>query len=34
MRFGADPARRGWLQADDIINTRSLDGLRRLLQRS
>jgi len=34
MRFGVDQARRGWLQADDIINTRSLKGLRKLLKRA
>jgi len=34
MRFGVDQARRGWLEADDVINTRSLKDLRRLLKRS
>jgi len=33
MRFGIDQARRGWLSADDVINTRSLKALRRLLRR-
>ncbi len=33
MRFGVDQARRGWLTADDVINTRSLAELRRLLNR-
>ena len=33
IRFGTDQARRGWLEADDVINTRSLDGLRKLLAR-
>jgi DNA polymerase (family X) len=33
MRFGIDQARRGWLGPDDLINTRSLDDLRRLLAR-
>ncbi len=33
MRFGLDQARRGWLTADDVINTRSLADLRRLLKR-
>lgn len=33
MRFGVDQARRGWLEADDVINTRSLPGLRKLLAR-
>jgi DNA polymerase (family 10) len=34
MRFGVDQARRGWLEADDVINTRSLDALRKLLART
>jgi DNA polymerase (family X) len=33
MRFGIDQARRAWLTADDVINTRPLSGLRRLLKR-
>jgi DNA polymerase (family 10) len=33
MRFGLDQARRGWLSADDVINTRPLKALRRLLRR-
>ncbi len=33
MRFGVDQARRGWLEADDIINTRPLDQLKKLLRR-
>lgn len=33
MRFGVDQARRGWLEADDVINTRSLRKLRALLKR-
>ncbi len=33
MRFGIDQARRAWLTADDVINTRSLVGLRKLLKR-
>ena len=33
MRFGIDQARRGWLTADDVINTRSLAELRKLLTR-
>jgi DNA polymerase (family 10) len=33
MRFGIDQARRGWLTADDVINTRSLAQLRKLLKR-
>jgi DNA polymerase (family 10) len=33
MRFGVDQARRGWLGPADVINTRSIDELRRLLER-
>jgi DNA polymerase (family X) len=33
MRFGVDQARRGWLEAEDVINTRSLKDLRKLLKR-
>jgi DNA polymerase (family 10) len=33
MRFGIDQARRGWLSANDVLNTRSLKALRRLLRR-
>ncbi|HWW46957.1 MAG TPA: DNA polymerase/3'-5' exonuclease PolX [Xanthobacteraceae bacterium] len=33
MRFGIDQARRGWLTADDVINTRPLRELRKLLKR-
>lgn len=33
MRFGIDQARRGWLSAADVINTRSLAQLRKLLKR-
>jgi DNA polymerase (family 10) len=33
MRFGVDQARRGWLTAGDVINTRSLPELRKLLKR-
>jgi DNA polymerase (family 10) len=33
MRFGVDQARRGWLTADDVLNTRSLPELRRQLTR-
>ena len=31
MRWGVGSARRGWLTAQDILNTRSLDDLRPLL---
>ncbi|MDZ7839323.1 MAG: DNA polymerase/3'-5' exonuclease PolX [Gammaproteobacteria bacterium] len=34
MRFGVNQARRGWLEADDVINTRSLTALRKLLKRA
>lgn len=33
MRFGVDQARRGWLEPDDIANTRSLDELTTLFKR-
>ena len=33
MRFGIDQARRGWLTAADVVNTRSLSDLRKLLRR-
>ncbi|MEX1082923.1 MAG: PHP domain-containing protein, partial [Xanthobacteraceae bacterium] len=33
MRFGIDQARRGWLTADDVVNTRPLAALRKLLKR-
>jgi DNA polymerase (family 10) len=33
MRFGLDQARRGWLAAEDVLNTRSLAGLRKSLKR-
>jgi len=33
MRFGVDQARRGWLTAADVLNTRSLAALRKLLKR-
>jgi DNA polymerase (family X) len=33
MRFGVDQARRGWLEASDVINSYSLDQLRRILKR-
>ncbi|HYY87810.1 MAG TPA: DNA polymerase/3'-5' exonuclease PolX, partial [Chloroflexota bacterium] len=32
MQFGVGSARRGWLTAEDVLNTRPLDELRRLLQ--
>ncbi|MFW6180560.1 MAG: DNA polymerase/3'-5' exonuclease PolX [Spirochaetota bacterium] len=33
MRLGVAQARRGWLEAEDILNTRPLEELRRLLKR-
>jgi DNA polymerase (family 10) len=33
MRFGVDQARRGWLEPRDVLNTRPLAELRRLLRR-
>jgi len=32
MRFGIGQARRGWLEPDDVVNTRRLGELRRLLR--
>ena len=32
MRFGVDQARRGWLEAADVLNTRALPALRALLR--
>jgi len=34
MRFGIDQARRGWLEARDVANTRPLEELRKLLARA
>ena len=34
MRCGINQARRGWLEAKDVVNTRSLAELRQLLQRT
>ncbi len=33
IRYGIDQARRGWLTADEVINTRRLPELRKLLKR-
>jgi DNA polymerase (family 10) len=33
MRFGVDQARRGWLEPEDVVNTRTLKDLRKLLKR-
>ena len=34
MRFGIAQARRGWLEAGDVLNTRSWQDLKQLLRRS
>jgi len=34
MRFGIDQARRGWLEPGDVLNTRSVSTLRKLLKRA
>lgn len=34
LRFGITQARRGWLQKNDVLNTRPLGELRKLLQRT
>jgi DNA polymerase (family 10) len=34
LRFGICQARRGWLEKDDVLNTRSLETLRPLLVRT
>lgn len=34
MRFGVDQARRGWVEAADVLNTRDLPSLRALLRRT
>lgn len=34
VRYGVDQARRGWLEADDVINTRCWSDLKQLLTRS
>jgi len=33
MRFGVDQARRGWLEARDVLNTHGVDAVRSALQR-
>jgi DNA polymerase (family X) len=33
MRFGVDQARRGWLEVDDVLNTRTWEDLRNTLKR-
>jgi DNA polymerase (family 10) len=34
MRFGVDQARRGWLEPDDVLNTRTWPQLKKLLRRT
>ncbi len=34
LRYGVGQARRGWLEKDDVLNTRPLAALRRLLKRT
>jgi DNA polymerase (family 10) len=34
MRFGANQARRGWLEPEDVLNTRSLKELKKLLDKA
>jgi len=33
MVYGADTARRGWLEPDDVINTFSFDSLLKVLNK-
>jgi DNA polymerase (family 10) len=33
MRYGINQARRGWLEANDVVNALPLDGLKRALRR-
>jgi DNA polymerase (family 10) len=33
IRFGVGQARRGWLEADDVVNTKSLEELRKIIKR-
>lgn len=33
MRFGVAQARRGWLEAKDVINTRTLSGLKKIIKK-
>jgi DNA polymerase (family 10) len=34
LRFGVGQARRGWLEKNDVLNTRPLAALRHLLSRT
>jgi DNA polymerase (family 10) len=33
IRFGVWQARRGWLEGEDVLNTRNCDVLKRLVKR-
>ena len=33
IRYGVDQARRGWLEPEDVLNTRDLNELKKLLKR-
>jgi DNA polymerase (family 10) len=33
MKYGVAQARRGWLEKDDVLNTRSWSDLKKLLKR-
>jgi DNA polymerase (family X) len=33
MKYGVAQARRGWLEKDDVLNTRSWKDLKKLLKR-
>ncbi len=33
MRYGVDQARRGWLEPDDVLNTRPWSDLKKLIGR-
>jgi len=33
MRFGVWQARRGWLEGEDVLNTRNCDVLKKLIER-
>jgi DNA polymerase (family 10) len=34
LRFGVDQARRGWIEPNDVLNTRTVSTLRKLLKRA
>jgi DNA polymerase (family 10) len=34
LKYGVGQARRGWLEKDDVLNTRPLAALQRLLKRT